>query len=116
MIGGCCTEEKEEEEEEEARSYLVPSHAVLLAERLLVLQPAQTGPRVASCSTAELDRVGSRHRMQTLLHLCRRGPVWRPCSQKGVFSQEKSSRSQTGYSRTTGAAFPTPPEPPHARR
>lgn len=51
-------------------SYLIPSHAVLLAERLAVFKPAQLGPGVASCSTAELDCVGSWHRMQLLLHLC----------------------------------------------
>lgn len=51
-------------------SYLIPSHAVLLAERPAVFKPAQLGPGVASCSTAELDCVGSWHRMQLLLHLC----------------------------------------------
>ena len=51
-------------------SYLIPSHAVLLAERPAVFEPAQLGPGVASCSTAELDCVGSWHRMQLLLHLC----------------------------------------------
>lgn len=51
-------------------SYLIPSHAVLLAERPAVLKPAQLGPGVASRSTAELDCVGSWHRMQLLLHLC----------------------------------------------
>lgn len=51
-------------------AYLIPSHAVLLAERPAVFKPAQLGLGVASCSTAELDCVGSWHRMQLLLHLC----------------------------------------------
>lgn len=55
--------------------YLIPSHSVLLAERPAVFKPAQPGPGVASCSTAELDCVGSWHRMQLLLHLRRWGPI-----------------------------------------
>ena len=56
-------------------SYLIPSHAVLLAERPAIFKPVQTGLWVASCSTAELHCVGSWHRMQLLLHLCWRGPI-----------------------------------------
>lgn len=52
-------------------TYLISSHAVLLAERLAVFEPAQGGPGVAPRGAAELDSVGGRHRVQPLLHLCR---------------------------------------------
>lgn len=62
--------------------YLIPSHAVLLAERPAVFKPAQLGPGVASCSTAELDCVGSWHRVQLLFHLRRRGPIRGACNRR----------------------------------
>lgn len=91
----CCTDKQEKAREKLpfvmkksmmycCLSYLIPSHAVLLAERPAVFKPAQLGPGVASCSTAELDCVGSWHRMQLLLHLCRRGPVRGACNQRTV--------------------------------
>lgn len=84
--------------------YLISSHAVLLAERLAVLQPAQRGPGVAPRGAAELDRVGGRHRVQPLLHLGRRRPVrraWQKKKRRSVSNTNTNPQSFSAEAATT---------------
>lgn len=65
---------------------------MLLFKFLAVFQPPHGGRWMAPGWAAELDGVGGRHGVQTLLHLLCVGPVRRPCFGKGHWAVVRELR------------------------